>query len=102
MIFGNKLIDFFKNKKITNKTLSQQIGYSESMVGRYLKNPNLKFIVSILEHYPSIDLNYLFKENIKLDSFDEEGTTVYGEDNGQLIHNIESSLLKLKKNLSQK
>ena len=41
MTFHEKLREFFNQRRITNKVISEEIGYSEVMVSRYLnKNKN--------------------------------------------------------------
>ena len=66
MTFHEKLREFFNQRKITNKAISEEIGYSEVMVSRYLnKNkPNYEFLTAIARKYPEIDFNYLFKDHI--------------------------------------
>lgn len=100
MIVENRLKEFFKNKGISNRHLAKETGFSESMVGRYLKNPNLKFLEAICQIYPDMDLNFILKnEHSKATVAEKEA--IYGLDNDQLLKIIESATSQLRENLAE-
>ena len=42
MVIQEKLKEFFQNKGLTNRVVGKRIGYSDTMVGRYLNNKKPK------------------------------------------------------------
>lgn len=94
----SKLQEYFKEKGITNKFISEKTGYSETLVGRYLKEPNMSFIKKIVKYWPEIDLNYTLKDHTH--SLNEEELH-YGLDNEELLDIIQSATNKLRENLSR-
>jgi len=64
MNYQERLKEYFKNKGYKNKELVVILGYSESMISRYLsgvKEINMGFLQSVITHFPEVDLNYIFK-----------------------------------------
>ncbi len=101
MVFGNRLVEFFKNKRISNRILAKEIGFSESMVGRYMKNPNLKFLIAVIKIYPDLDLNFILKEDDTSNVFIlKEAEEIYGRDNVELLKIIEEATRQLRENLA--
>lgn len=102
MVEENKLSKYFKANHITNRFLAEQTGYSESMVGRYLKDPNLKFILKLIEFYPDIDLNHILKNGPEMEQLKmNEPNPYYGETNAELLDIIQKAMSQLKANLAQ-
>lgn len=100
MGLDNRLITFFKNKGITNRVIASDTGYSEAMVGRYLRKPNYAFLSKIIEKYPDIDLNYILKNDTSHLHLALEPESSYELDNHQLLKIIEDATDKLKGNLT--
>lgn len=100
MSLDDRLIVFFKKKGITNKALAKTTGYSETMVGRYLRKPNYAFLTKIIENYPDIDLNYILKNQAPNLNLVLEPESKYKFDNAQLIKIIEEATCQLKNNLA--
>jgi len=101
MDYHKKLKSFFKEKGISNKQLSQRLGYSEVMTGRYLNSnkPNYEFIMALIREFPEIDLNYLFKDfEIEVS---EEKDTIQTKNEATLIDEIEMRLGFLKSKMAQ-
>lgn len=65
MNYYEKINEFFDRTGLTNVQIGEKIGYSQVMVGRYLKSsaPNFQFINAVSKAFPEIDWNYLFKGN---------------------------------------
>lgn len=90
--------EFFKKKGVTQKEFAIEIGYREDMVGRYLNKPSYNFIQSLLDVYPDVDLNYIFKEdNSKILN---ETREIYGRSNEELLKIIEKATSQLRANMS--
>ncbi len=102
MRFHEKLTEFFEARKISNKEVAKRINYSEVMISRYLKSskPNYELISALINEFPEIDLNYLFKEN-DISKLEEE-STIYSKNELILIDEIELRLHTLKEKLAQK
>lgn len=99
MEFNKKLKSLFKERGIKNKEIALEIGYSEMMVSRYLKDakPNYEFIMALENVYSEIiDWNYLFKNNNSINSVGEENDE-YKVDPISVLNRIEVDLKKLKR-----
>ena len=72
------------------------------MVGRYLRRPNFNFIILIVQSYPDIDLNYIFKNEVPIlvDGV-EEPMEIYTQDNKKLLEILEKTTKQLRDNLDQ-
>lgn len=100
-----KLSKYFKEKKISNKELSRILGYSETMISRYLKGIskiNAEFIAVLIKNFPEIDLQYIFADdssdsNILNEPREKYATTILGD-----IREIEAKLQIIKEKLSTK
>ena len=101
MDFHEKLREYFINKGVSNKEISSKIGFSETMVGRYLRKnkPNYEFINALVREFPDIDLNYLFKDELE-NTLNEQNQN-YQKSPITLIDEIEIKLHSLKVNLTQ-
>ncbi|MGJ8760350.1 MAG: helix-turn-helix domain-containing protein [Polaribacter sp.] len=64
MDYYKKISNFFDRKGLTQIEIGEKLGYSQVMVGRYLKSnaPNFQFIKAVSKAFPEIDWNYMFKE----------------------------------------
>lgn len=102
MDFHEKLKQYLKSTGFSQKELAERLGYSDTMMSRYLSSnkPNYEFLNALIKVFPSIDLNYLFKE--EADEILAEGNSVYGKDEVVLIDEIELRLHFLKEVLTQK
>ena len=97
-----KFVGFFKNKGISQTEISKEIGISKAMVGRYLRRPNFNFILLIVQTYPDIDLNYIFKNEAPvLLNVIKEPTGKYVQDNNYLLEILEKTTEQLRANLNQ-
>ena len=61
MSYYEKLTEFFNRTGLTQVEIGDKIGYSQVMVGRYLKSnaPNFQFITAVSKGFPEIDWNYM-------------------------------------------
>ncbi|WP_341221896.1 helix-turn-helix domain-containing protein [Polaribacter atrinae] len=64
MDYYKKISNFFDRKGLTQIEIGEKLGYSQVMVGRYLKSnaPNFQFIKAVSKAFPEIDWNYMFKD----------------------------------------
>lgn len=70
-----KLQEYFRKNKIRQIEISEKTGYSTSQVSKYFTGASLltsDFIETIVECYPGIDLNFIFKENVNSAEFINE------------------------------
>jgi transcriptional regulator with XRE-family HTH domain len=98
MTYYEKLTNFFVQQGLTQIEIGEKIGYSQVMVGRYLKSsaPNFQFINAVSKAFPEIDWNYMFKvNNTTINILNEEGS-VYEKDPQILIKEIDVRLKVLK------
>lgn len=66
MKYYEKLSLFFKEKKLSQKKVSEIMEVSPAMIGRYLSgkdNFSPDFVCKLLLEFPEIDLKYIFSEN---------------------------------------
>ena len=59
-----RLKEYLKLQGYKNKELAVMLGYSEDMISRYLNGINtinMKFLHKVIQKFPNIDLNYIFK-----------------------------------------
>lgn len=99
MYFNQKLKEYFKQKGLKNREIASKLGYSEAMIGRYLSKskPNYEFILAIIDSYPDVNLNELFKE--KDFNVVGEETASYSSNPKSIIAKIEQDLKRLKDSL---
>lgn len=95
MSYFKKLNEFFDSTGLTQTEIGEKTGYSQVMVGRYLKTnkPNLDFIQKVTAAFSNIDWNYILKDN---GNELAEPELVYEKSPETLIKEIESRLKKLK------
>jgi transcriptional regulator with XRE-family HTH domain len=94
MSYFKKLNEFFDSTGLTQTEIGEKTGYSQVMIGRYLKRnkPNLEFIQKVNKAFSNIDWNYILKNNGNELSEPEE---VYEKSPEMLIKEIEVRLNKL-------
>jgi transcriptional regulator with XRE-family HTH domain len=99
MSYYEKLTEFFNRTGLTQVEIGDKIGYSQVMVGRYLKSnaPNFQFITAVSKGFPEIDWNYMFKGNVKPDNALNEEGGKYEKTPQILINEIDVRLKMLKK-----
>jgi transcriptional regulator with XRE-family HTH domain len=104
-----KLNKFFKERKISNRQLSVTLGYSETMIGRYLKgrdNINAEFIGILIKNYPEINLQYMFSDSFA--EGEEEVNLAQEQDESynfnviKEIEDVEKKLNRIKAELAKK
>jgi len=102
MEFHEKLKQYLKTTGFSQKEVAKKIGYSDSMMSRYLKSnkPNYEFLNALIKVFPDIDLNYLFKDDTE--EHLAEGIGPHTKDEVVLIDEIELRLHFLKEVLTQK
>ncbi|MDN3665587.1 helix-turn-helix domain-containing protein [Algibacter miyuki] len=91
--------NFFERKGLTQIEIGEKIGYSQVMVGRYLKSnaPNFQFITAVSKAFPDIDWNYMFKTDSSVNHLVRESNEADGDSPQILIKEIDVRLQKLKK-----
>ena len=93
-MYYNKLKMFFKNEGLNQKQVAEIMGYSESMIGRYLKGTakfDADFIVALTIKFPKIDLKYIFNgENVESEQKEEDGSLNYEMSNKEMINELQS------------
>lgn len=102
-MFQGKLIkDLLKKQGISITNFSEEIGENRSLVTSYLNcriQPSIKFLYKVINYFPNLDLNQLFKVPTK--SINEE-TTTYAKSTNTLIDEIEIRLKEIKKQANSK
>lgn len=97
-----RFVGYFKDRGISQTEISKEIGISKAMVGRYLRRPNFNFILLIIESYPDVDLNYIFKNATPfLIGTIEEPSSMYAQDNNYLLEVLEKTTEQLRVNLNK-
>jgi len=99
MNYFEKMSSYFERKGLTQAEIGEKIGYSQVMVGRYLKSnaPNFQFITAVSKAFPDIDWNYMFKTDNSVKHLIQETDESDGESPEILINEIDVRLQKLKK-----
>lgn len=67
-MYNEKLHLFFKEKGLKQYEIGKILGYSPTMIGRYLKGSdkiNADFIIKLVKEFPDVDLQYIFSEDDK-------------------------------------
>jgi transcriptional regulator with XRE-family HTH domain len=73
-MYNEKLQLFFKEKGLKQYEIGEILGYSPTMIGRYLKGSdkiNADFIIKMVKAFPDIDLQYIFSEEETTNSTQE-------------------------------
>tara|TARA_R110000850_G_scaffold218852_1_gene344380 strand:+ start:8255 stop:8557 length:303 start_codon:yes stop_codon:yes gene_type:complete len=100
MSVGSKIKKHLKGKGITIKKFAEDIDENRSMVTNYLNDktkPSVKFLYKVIDYFPELDLNYLFREPVE---FQEKGS-VYGAPTEKLIKEIEERLHELRRRFEE-
>jgi transcriptional regulator with XRE-family HTH domain len=105
-MYYDKLKAFFKKEGLNQKQVAEILGYSESMIGRYLKGTakfDTDFIMVLTREFPKIDLQSIFVKEPNNDaSTVEEPKAHYILTDKQVIkelQTIEDRIADLKKSL---
>jgi transcriptional regulator with XRE-family HTH domain len=72
MTIKERFDDYFKSRKISQKEIAIKTGYSQTLVGRYLRKPNFDFITILTNEYPDIDWNFILKEERTQDNINSK------------------------------
>lgn len=107
MGFGSRVSELLKNRGIKQNKFAEDIQEDPVSVNRYLKEsrtPKVEFINKVVEYFPEVDLNWLFRgHGPSLDTLNEVPSAYEAPRTPQtLIENIEENLKELKAKLSQK
>lgn|SRR5690606_22336846 len=97
MEFNKKIKAFLESKGATAGEVGKKIGYSDSMMSRYVnaEKPNIEFIDRLVKLYPDADLNWLLKEDDSLKKV-KESKTAYEKRSVELINKIDALVTELK------
>lgn len=110
MTFAEKIKKFMEEKGLNNRELARKINKAESRVSIWssAEKPSLEFVMSIVRVYPDFDLNYMLKDQAvsypELDNIEKEAAEdkqLYGPSATDIIEEIESKLILLKKKVAQ-
>ena len=97
-MYYKKLDEFFDSKGLKKKETAEILGVSAQMMGRYLKGKdkiNSDFILSLVQHFPDIDLKYIFASESEITNALEEPPMSYGINKDNLIEELENIEKKL-------
>ncbi len=100
MFTGKKIKTFLKEQGISITDFAEHIGENRSLVTSYLNDkltPSVKFLYKVIDYFPELDLNYLFRDVSTLG----EEKPLYKKSSQKLIKEIEERLDGLKKNLKE-
>lgn len=65
-MYNEKLQLFFKEKDLKQYEIGELLGYSPTMISRYLKGTdkiNADFIIKLVKVFPDVDLQYIFSDD---------------------------------------
>lgn len=65
-MYHEKLHLFFKEKGLKQYEIGELLGYSPTMISRYLKGTdkiNADFIIKLVKEFPDVDLQYIFSDD---------------------------------------
>ena len=106
MEFGNRLAELLKERKLSQKKFAEEIQEDPVSVNRYLKGsraPKVEFISKVVEYFPEVDLNWLFRGTASAAMANEQGAAyLVPKTPAGIIENIEGEIRELKALLSQK
>ena len=94
-MYHEKLHLFFKKKGLKQYEIAELLGYSPTMISRYLKGTdkiNADFIIKLVKEFPDVDLQYLFSDD------DDDTNEMAHEPNGDYglkQENIDKELEKI-------
>ena len=106
MEFGNRVGELLKERKLSQKKFAEEIQEDPVSVNRYIKGsrpPKVEFITKVVDYFPEVDLNWLFR-GIASTALANEETVAYTvpKTPDVIIENIEAEIKVLKALLSQK
>jgi transcriptional regulator with XRE-family HTH domain len=109
MKYNEKMRLFFKNKRLSQKEVSEILGPAPAMISRFLNGTSdfgPEFIISLVKAFPDIDLKYIFSEDEESKNIDQvEVASIYGSKDKKILvelEEIEKKVLNIKKYLAQK
>jgi transcriptional regulator with XRE-family HTH domain len=91
-MYNDKLSAFFKNKGLKQYQIGERLGYSPTMISRYLKGTdkiNADFIIILVKEFPDIDLQYIFSDDVEKKSMVSEPSEDYGLKEKDIIRELE-------------
>lgn len=105
--FGQKLKQLIKEEHKTVSAFAKKIDMNYTQVSRYLNGdkPSVDFLEIVMREFPTLDLNWLLREDSRTDLKLLNETQVEYEspvNNEDLIMGMEKLLSQLKSNLAQK
>lgn len=106
-MYNERLRLFFSRKDLKQKEIANILGYSQNMISRYLDGSakfNADFIKALVQHFPEIDLQYIFSnENTSTDPDEKKDRNKNYKDIILTdIEIIEKKLNEIKEILAQK
>jgi transcriptional regulator with XRE-family HTH domain len=97
-MYNEKLQLFFKEKGLKQYEVGEILGYSPTMIGRYIKGTdkiNADFIIKMVKEFPDVDLQYIFSDD------EAKGTAepkpYYGLDDDSIDKELNIIIQKAKK-----
>lgn len=104
MEFGSRLAELLKERKLSQKDFSVSINEDPVSVNRYItgkRPPKVEFISKVIEFFPEVDLNWLFRGEVFHVNEASEAYEIPRTPN-TIISNIEKEIQELKALLPQK
>lgn len=105
--FGSKVKSLIKEEYKSASAFAKKIGMNYTQMNRYLngEKPSLEFIEIVIREFPTIDLNWLLREDVctgNLEVGEAQVTYQKPSNNEELVKGMETLLQQLKTNMSQK
>lgn len=106
-MYSEKLMSYFKKKNLKQNEVAELLGYSPTMIGRYLKGSDAfkpDFLEKLVKHFPDIDLQYIFTEDSTTDNVASEPQAAYKKEEDIIdeLELIQEKIEDIKKYLAQK
>ncbi len=104
MPVGSKIKEALREKGITQKKFADHCELPTSLLSEYLNDkvtPSVKFLYMVIDFFPDMDLNYLFRDDYN-NGIVYEKTAEYETNPKKLIDKIQRELEDLKGLVSQK
>lgn len=103
MSYHEQLQLFFKSQGDSHVIAGEKMGYSKSYFSHFMngREVNMEFIRKLINAYPSVDLNKIFKGPEVYTGVNEPGL-IYTSEALALIDEMEEKLSQLKQTMSQK
>ena len=95
-MYNEKLHLFFKEKGLKQYEIGELLGYSPTMISRYLKGTdkiNADFIVKLVKVFPDVDLQYIFSDDEGHSA--SEPKPFYGLDDDSIDKELKNILKKV-------